>query len=85
MHLHLHLSRFWCTPRSGGVVREWAGVPRRLFYPGREARCACVRPRGAPSTDPGDRRADRGDLDNPHLQEYAGCEPDSRECRSKED
>lgn len=77
-------SRFWCTTKSGGVAREWPGVPRQLFYPGRETRCACVRTRGAPSTDPGDTRRDRGDLDSPHLKEYPGCGEDSVECRHKE-
>jgi len=77
-------SRFWCTKKSGGVTRNWVGLPRQLFYPGREPRCACVRSSGAPSTDPGDRRADRGDLDNPHLKEYQGCPSDSPECRHKE-
>jgi len=77
-------SRFWCTKKSGGVTRSWVGVPRRLFYPGREPRCACVRDTGAPSTDPGDKRANRGDLDNTHIKEYPGCPVDSTECRHKE-
>ena len=67
------------------MAREWAGRPRQLFYPGREARCACVRDRGPPSTDPGDRAADRGDLDSPHLQEYPGCSSTATECRVGEE
>jgi predicted heme/steroid binding protein len=78
-------SRFWCTQRSGGVARSWVGVPRQLFYPGREPRCACARDSGPPSTDPSDRRTDRGDLDSPHLKPYPGCREDSAECRTKED
>ncbi|XP_060147188.1 neuferricin isoform X2 [Globicephala melas] len=27
-------SRFWCSQRSGGVSRDWIGVPRKLFKPG---------------------------------------------------
>jgi len=77
-------SRYWCTPRSGGVTREWTGVPRQLFYPAREPRCACVRNRGPPSTDPG-AKSDRGDLDNPHVKEYVGCDVISSECKVKED
>lgn len=76
-------SRFWCTKRSGGVSRDWVGVPRQLFYPGREARCACVRTKGPPSTDPGDKTSNRGDQDSPHLREYEGCPVGSWECRSK--
>jgi hypothetical protein len=48
-----YLFRYWCSTRSGGIARTWSGLPRRLFYPGREERCACVRDSGAPSTDPG--------------------------------
>jgi len=77
-------SRYWCTKKSGGVKRVWVGVPRRLYYPGREPRCACVRTTGAPSTDPSDESPNRGDLDNPHLKEYTGCSPSSYECRNKE-
>ena len=39
--------------KSGGVQRNWVGVPRRLFYPGREERCACIRTTGPPSIDKG--------------------------------
>ena len=45
-------SRFWCTVKSGGVHRQWVGVPRKLFYPGQTPRCACIRNTGPPSTDP---------------------------------
>ena len=73
-------SRYWCTKKSGGVSRDWVGVPRQLFYPGREPRCACVRTRGPPSTDPG-AATDRGDRDSPHLQSYPGCDGLDFECR----
>ena len=26
--------RVWCTKKSGGISRNWIGVPRRLFFPG---------------------------------------------------
>jgi len=77
-------SRFWCTTKSGGIKRNWVGVPRRLFYPGRDERCACIRSTGPPSTDPG-ASSDKGDLENPHLKEYAGCAPDTYECWKQED
>jgi len=77
-------TRFWCTKKSGGIKRNWVGVPRRLFYPGREERCACIRSDGPPSVDPGSKE-NRGDLDNPHLKDYEGCAPDSFECWSKTD
>ena len=78
-------SRYWCTLKSGGISRDWRGVPRQLFYPGQQPRCACVRDQGAPSTDPG-AKTDRGDLDSPHVKQYPGCQPTSWECRGvKED
>ena len=77
-------SRYWCTAKSGGVSRSWVGVPRQLYYPARQPRCACVRNRGPPSTDPG-AASDRGDLDSPHVKEYEGCGPKEWECRVKED
>jgi len=77
-------SRFWCTTKSGGVTRDWVGVPRKLFYPGQQPRCACTRDRGPPSTDPG-AETDRGDLDSPHVKEYPGCEPGAWECRGVQD
>jgi len=77
-------SRYWCTKKSGGVNRDWAGVPRQLFYPARQPRCACVRDRGPPSTDPG-AKTDKGDLESPHVKEYVGCPVDASECRVRED
>jgi len=76
-------SRFWCTTKSGGVTRDWVGVPRQLFYPGRQPRCACVRNRGPPSTDPG-ASSDTGDTESPHVKMYPGCR-DSYECRGVKD
>ncbi|CAH2073500.1 unnamed protein product, partial [Iphiclides podalirius] len=36
-------SRVWCTKSSGGITRDWVGVPRLLFTPGEEyPRCVCV-------------------------------------------
>ena len=73
--------RVWCTKKSGGVDREWVGVPRKLFYPGRKERCACVRIAGPPSTDPSATATDDGDLSNPHLKEYEGCAADAASCQ----
>ncbi|XP_068629483.1 neuferricin [Battus philenor] len=36
-------SRVWCTKSSGGVERDWVGVPRQIFTPGEEKpRCVCI-------------------------------------------
>ncbi|KYO32032.1 neuferricin [Alligator mississippiensis] len=70
-------TRFWCSKQSGGVKRDWIGVPRKLYKPGsRDSYCVCARTTGPPSgqLDYSEHK-DRGDLDNPHLQEYEGCHP----------
>lgn len=71
---------------SGGIQRDWTGVPRKLFSPGQaRSRCACIKNTGAPSHDPTRKPNDnRGDLDNPNIQEYKGCPPDETSCYIKE-
>lgn len=76
-------SRFWCSPNSGGVSRDWTGVPRKLYKPGaKEPHCVCVRTTGPPSDQAPDNPAhrNRGDLDHPNLEEYTGCPPLSMAC-----
>ncbi|KAK7081595.1 Neuferricin [Halocaridina rubra] len=75
-------SRLWCTKRSGGVDRDWVGVPRKLYSPGQsKPRCACIKTSGPPSYDPQRKiHNDRGDLEYPNLEEYAGCRQDDTEC-----
>ncbi|XP_035889136.1 neuferricin isoform X3 [Phyllostomus discolor] len=76
-------SRFWCSPNSGGVSRDWTGVPRKLYKPGaKEPHCVCVRTTGPPSDQALDNPAhrNRGDLDHPNLEEYTGCPPVSMAC-----
>jgi predicted heme/steroid binding protein len=75
--------RVWCTNKSGGMDRPWIGRPRRLFYPGRKERCACVRDTGPPSTDMS-AGGTVGDLANPHLKEYEGCDPKGNSCMIRE-
>ncbi|KAG8451826.1 hypothetical protein GDO86_003862 [Hymenochirus boettgeri] len=70
-------NRVWCTKYSGGIHRDWVGVPRKLYIAGSDGyRCVCVRNSGPPyeqmdTTE----HSDRGDLDNPLLREYEGCNP----------
>ncbi|XP_068021480.1 neuferricin isoform X1 [Melanerpes formicivorus] len=75
-------SRFWCSRQSGGVPRAWTGVPRKLYSPGAGgSRCVCVRTSGPPWGQPASsQHSDRGDLDDPHLQEYDGCHPRAQQC-----
>uniref|UniRef100_H2M7U7 Neuferricin n=2 Tax=Oryzias latipes TaxID=8090 RepID=H2M7U7_ORYLA len=59
--------RVWCSTKSGGVIREWAGVPRKRFSPGSNGvRCVCVE--------------DPFSAEDPSLQEYDGCPPHADSC-----
>ncbi|XP_028277255.1 neuferricin isoform X2 [Parambassis ranga] len=60
--------RVWCSTRSGGVVRDWTGVPRKLFSAGSHGvRCVCVEDTSAAEEDPS-------------LQIYDGCPPHADSC-----
>lgn len=59
-------TRVWCSKQSGGIDRDFVGVPRKFYEVGKtEYRCACV---------PNDR------LDDPLLQQYDNCDSKSTEC-----
>uniref|UniRef100_A0A8C0GVB2 Cytochrome b5 domain containing 2 n=1 Tax=Chelonoidis abingdonii TaxID=106734 RepID=A0A8C0GVB2_CHEAB len=79
-------SRFWCSKQSGGVNRDWIGVPRKLYKPSSsDSHCVCVRTTGPPSGQlDSTEHSDRGDLDNPNLQEYKGCHPLADWCVLKD-
>ncbi|KAM4797123.1 neuferricin [Rhinophrynus dorsalis] len=79
-------SRVWCSKHSGGIHRDWVGVPRKMFIPSYNGyRCVCVRTSGPPSEQPeSTAHRDRGDLDNPLLQEYKDCNPLFEWCLLKE-
>jgi len=87
--------RVWCSRGSGGQERDWVGVPRQLFIASKKQyRCACVRNSGPPTQtgivyaddDESNEKAhqDVGDLNDPRLKEYAGCDPKSIECKIKD-
>lgn len=69
----LKKTRFWCTNRSGGIERDWIGVPRKLVTLSDEnqnGRCVCVQ------TDSGIVYED----DDHVLKIYPGCAPSATEC-----
>ena len=74
--------RVWCTKLSGGIKRNWVGVPRRLFMPGQTERCACIKEYGDSLSgyDGGD-GSQRGDLGHPNLKEYEGCDKKAASCK----
>ncbi|CAH2302106.1 neuferricin isoform X1 [Pelobates cultripes] len=80
------ISRVWCSNRSGGIHRDWVGVPRKMYLAGSDGyRCVCVRTSGPPTEHPDStEHRDRGDLDNPLLKEYEECNPLFDWCLLKE-
>ncbi|KAM8975708.1 neuferricin [Pelodytes ibericus] len=79
-------NKVWCSERSGGIHRDWVGVPRKMYLAGSDGyRCVCVRTLGPPSEQPDSTdHSDRGDLDNPLLKEYDDCNPHFDWCLLKE-
>lgn len=74
-------SRVWCSKKSGGIDRNWIGVPRKFFKVGYDPRCVCVRNTGPPSSElDSTNHLNQGDLDHPSLQEYPSCPSDSVSC-----
>ncbi|RCN50175.1 cytochrome b5-like Heme/Steroid binding domain protein [Ancylostoma caninum] len=72
--------RVWCSMKSGGIQRDWAGVPRLLYDPNtKQQRCACVKNFGTGLSSYGSKSNNRGDLDHPNLKllanGYSGVKP----------
>lgn len=75
-HWNLHTAALMCKTAfcwfvfsSGGVQRDWAGVPRTLFSPGSgHTRCVCVQ------------LDDPTRSNNPNLQQYKDCPPEAESC-----
>lgn len=62
--------RLWCSPKSGGIDRDWTGVPRQLFNPSTgQTKCVCAHP---------------SQLGNPNLRQYPNCASTSVECPLQE-
>lgn len=62
-------NRFWCTTKSGGIQRDWAGYPRIVFNSFHNSdTCACVLEK---------------DFDHPSVKQYEGCATKSHECFRK--
>lgn len=73
-------SKLWCSTKSGGIERDWEGVPRQFFdLKFKRTRCVCVRSTGSPSlpTIPDN---GNGDLNHPNLSPYENCDPLSNTC-----
>lgn len=56
----------WCSQDSGGIKRDWVGVPRKFFAAtAKTERCACV---------------SEEHLSDPRMKLYDNCAPDAVRC-----
>lgn len=70
-------SRVWCTKQSGGIDRDWIGVPRKYFEPGsKKYRCACVNT----SDNSENTKQHEAHKRTGNVEEYEGCNPKSTSC-----
>ncbi|KAJ9599854.1 hypothetical protein L9F63_009894 [Diploptera punctata] len=62
-------SRVWCSTMSGGIQRDWIGVPRQLYEPGSKSfRCACIN------------ESQLNGLKKGNMKEYPDCNPKATSC-----
>lgn len=64
----LKRGRVWCSTKSGGVERTWAGVPR-VYKKGQTHRCACFNTQASDSNELGK-----------FMSNYPNCEATASEC-----
>lgn len=68
----LKQGKVWCSTKSGGIERDWTGVPR--IYGGEESqRCACF-----------NKDAPEADSLSKQLSLYPDCDPEATECLLKQ-
>lgn len=60
--------KVWCSTKSGGIERDWVGVPR-IYTNGESSRCACFNILGS---DPEEFKE--------VLSVYPGCDQEASEC-----
>ncbi|GMS90720.1 hypothetical protein PENTCL1PPCAC_12895, partial [Pristionchus entomophagus] len=79
--------RVWCTKRSGGIEREWSGLPRLYLDPATsQKRCVCVKNFGEGlSIHAQTSGGNRGDLDHPALELYPNCKETANSCKIESD
>jgi len=57
----------WCSDMSGGIKRDWVGVPRKRLQPGKDKqKCVCVREEL---------------INDPTLEAYPDCSSTSASCK----
>ena len=69
-------SEVWCTAKSGGISRDWAGVPRLMTtVKVQKERCACVQ------VERSELQLEQPDPLQPLLRPYPGCELHAERCK----
>ncbi|CAH0394031.1 unnamed protein product [Bemisia tabaci] len=69
-------TRVWCSKKSGGIERDWVGVPRKLYTAGdTKPRCACINLRSKEKEI-----VQKGTLRDKNLEEYKNCDPKATSC-----
>lgn len=64
-------SRVWCTTKSGGIDRDWVGVPRQMYEAGSKTfKCVCL---------------NTNQEYNGQFKEYENCDNTSDSCFVKEE
>ncbi len=59
-------TKVWCSTQSGGVKRNWVGVPRLVFNSFHNSHvCGCVK---------------EEDLSHPNVKQYDNCDTNSASC-----
>ncbi|CAL8115734.1 unnamed protein product [Orchesella dallaii] len=61
-------SHVWCSKNSGGINRDWAGLPRNFVDGDKPSRCVCTHPNF---------------LADPRIKLFDGCNPKSEFCNLK--
>lgn len=70
----------WCSKNSAGISRDWVGVPRKMFKPGkRDHKCVCIKTTGS-SSDTG--QGNEGDLNHPNMKQYPNCGKYDVSCKA---
>lgn len=60
------VTRVWCTKQSGGIDRNWAGVPRKFFQDNsKDFKCIC---------------ANEHTINLDFIKEYDDCDPKADTC-----
>ena len=79
-HFNSLICDFYFLVLSAGISRDWVGVPRKMFKPGkRDHKCVCIKTTGS-SSDTG--QGNEGDLNHPNMKQYPNCGKYDVSCKA---